>query len=216
MADHPTPPPSDASADGPTPGRRGFLAATGTAAMAAGVAVSYGACGAMSARYLYPAHRRAEEWLYVTQLARLQPGSSVAWRLPTGERVTVARVGAGNDPDADFVALSSTCPHLGCQVHWQGPQERFFCPCHNGTFDAEGRGTGGPPGEAGQSLPRYRLRIVDGLLYILAPTDGLTVARAGGISRPGHDACLERDGDGGPGADPVDDTDGAAGEGRPA
>ncbi len=207
MPDHPSERVDDERGEavedgGPTAseGRRGFLAASGTVAMAAGLALGYGSCGAMSARYLYPARPRDEDWLFVSELARLQPGSSVGWRMPTGERVTVARTGAGTDPERDFIALSSTCPHLGCQVHWEGHNERFFCPCHNGVFDAGGRGTGGPPGEAGQSLPRYRLRVQDGLLYILAPTTGLTVARRAGLSRPGHDACLEAEAD--PRADP--------------
>ncbi|MBI4577262.1 MAG: Rieske 2Fe-2S domain-containing protein, partial [Planctomycetes bacterium] len=71
----------------------------------------------------------------------------------------------------DFLALSSTCPHLGCRVHWEVQNRRFFCPCHNGSFDAAGRATGGPPAEAGQSLPRYALRLEGGLLFIELPVE---------------------------------------------
>jgi hypothetical protein len=80
-------------------------------------------------------------------------------------------------------------------VHWEAANDRFFCPCHNGTFDAAGRGTGGPPGDAGQSLPRYALKAEGGLLYIEVPTASL--ARGEGrivernASRPGHDPCLD-------------------------
>ncbi len=71
------------------------------------------------------------------------------------------------------MALSSTCPHLGCKVHWEAPENRFFCPCHNGAFDPSGRAIAGPPAEAGQSLGRYPLRIEGGLLYIEVPTERL-------------------------------------------
>ena len=80
----------------------------------------------------------------------------------------------------DFVALSSTCPHLGCQVHWQPGEKRFFCPCHNGTFDPEGRALSGPPFEAGQSLGRYPLKIEDGVLFIEVPMEALPGPGAAG------------------------------------
>jgi nitrite reductase/ring-hydroxylating ferredoxin subunit len=122
--------------------------------------------------------------------SRSEPASR--YRTPSGESVAIARQSEGRGVD-DFVALSSTCPHLGCQVHWEAQNERFFCPCHNGTFDRGGKGTGGPPGEAGLSLPRYPLEIDAGLLYIEVPLESLSLADAsGGISRPGHDRCLER------------------------
>jgi cytochrome b6-f complex iron-sulfur subunit len=107
---------------------------------------------------------------------------------PTGERITLARRGAGGSAE-DFVALSSTCPHLGCQVHWEPQNERFFCPCHNGAFDPQGHAIAGPPFEAGQSLPRYPLEVRDGLLFIEVPVEGLTTARAEPCP-PGHDPCL--------------------------
>jgi phenylpropionate dioxygenase-like ring-hydroxylating dioxygenase large terminal subunit len=54
-------------------------------------------------------------------------------------------------------------------VHWEPQNDRFFCPCHLGTFDPEGRPTGGPPLSANQSLPEYPLRVEKGLLYISMP-----------------------------------------------
>lgn len=43
-----------------------------------------------------------------------------------------------------FVAFDGHCTHMGCPVALD-PQGGFRCPCHGGTFDAEGRPTGGPP-----------------------------------------------------------------------
>jgi hypothetical protein len=85
---------------------------------------------------------------------------------------------------------------LGCQVRWEPQNNRYFCPCHNGTFDTTGKATGGPPGEAGQSLPRYGLRIDSGLLYIEVPVEHLSTPLQAGLVEvvspqgPGHDPCL--------------------------
>ena len=94
-----------------------------------------------------------------------------------------------------FAALSSVCPHLGCQVHWQPQNDRFFCPCHNGVFAPDGTGIGGPPGDAGQSLPRYPLKLENGLLFI--EVDRSEIAMGPGrvleppaVPGPGHDPCL--------------------------
>ena len=103
----------------------------------------------------------------------MKPGDSMRFVTPGRAKVAIARQGSSGTVD-DFVALSSTCPHLGCQVHWEPQHDRFFCPCHNGTFDRSGRATSGPPFEAKQSLPRYPLRIENGLLFIEVPTETLS------------------------------------------
>jgi Rieske Fe-S protein len=141
--------------------------------MAAGLIAAYGSLAAMAGRFLFPAQKRRFRWVYLARKGDFAAGASLAFRTPTGERVTVAHAGTSGGAQ-DFLALSSTCPHLGCQVHWQAAEKRFFCPCHNGTFDAQGRGTGGPPGEAGQSLPRYPLELRGDLLFIQVPEEGLS------------------------------------------
>jgi len=180
----------------PPADRRGFLHGASTVAMAGGLAASYGTFGFMAGRFLYPAHGRARAWVFVDDLARFAVGASVSFRAPNGERIAIARQGARGDVD-DFVALSSTCPHLGCQVHWEGQNERFFCPCHNGVFDRDGVGVSGPPGEAGQSLPRYPLKVEAGLLFIEVPVEGERTA-AVGPRGDGHDDCLQPRADSGP------------------
>jgi len=159
-------------AETPAPGRRDFLSRASTLLMAGGLATGYGACGAMGARYLFPAARRERRWQFLARAADVRVGESLSYRSPAGERIAVARRAERGSAE-DFVALSSTCPHLGCQVHWQAGEKRFFCPCHNGTFDPEGRATAGPPFEAGQSLPRYPLRLEEGVLFIEVPMEAL-------------------------------------------
>ena len=132
--------------------------------MALGLASSYGTCGYVGFEYLRSGpHRKA--LLFVTNLAKMVVGDTMAFELPSGAKLAITRqqdAGAASD----FIALSSTCPHLGCQVHWQAPQKRFFCPCHNGTFDASGKPTGGPPKADGTPLLRYPLVVENGLLFV--------------------------------------------------
>jgi Rieske Fe-S protein len=152
--------------------------------MAGGLVAGYGAFAAIAGRFLYPPEGGEDAWVFVTELARLRPGESLVFRTPAGASAAVARRGDRGDV-TDFLALSSVCPHLGCQVHWEQQNNRFFCPCHNGVFTPEGTGIGGPPGDAGQSLPRYPLKLENGLLYIEVPVEKVAATPANG-----RDACL--------------------------
>ena len=166
-------------------------------AMFGGLVVAYGWFGSIAARFLFPARGRRKSWQYIAQLDQMKTGASFVYQTPTGELVNITRQGSDGG-ESDFIALSSTCPHLGCQVSWEGQNNRYFCPCHNGTFDPSGIATGGPPGEAGQRLPRYDLKITDGLLFIEVPepdefaseSKGRVVDPLADRRGPGHDPCL--------------------------
>ena len=154
-------------------GRRRFLRRASRAAMAAGLAGGYGGFGLIAGRYLYPG-RAAATPQFVATVDRLPVGESLLHQTPGGEAINVTRREAH-----DFVALSSTCPHLGCRVRWEPRNERYFCPCHNGVFDAAGAGIGGPPGDAGQSLLRYPLTVRGGLIFVEVSAPPLAPARRG-------------------------------------
>ena len=180
------------------PNRRDVLGAASKAAMGAGLVAGYGTLGAMAGRFLYPAQPEELQWMYVTQVDAMEPDETLVYRTPTGETVNITRKARSGDA-SDFVALSSVCPHLGCQVHWESQNNRYFCPCHNGVFDPEGVGVGGPPGDARQSLPRYDVAVDGGLLFLRVRVVGLAEAGADGCEgeiveaaqgRPGHDPCL--------------------------
>jgi Rieske Fe-S protein len=47
--------------------------------------------------------------------------------------------------DADVIAISSRCMHLGCPVRWTAAAARFICPCHGGVYGFNGEVDGGPP-----------------------------------------------------------------------
>jgi menaquinol-cytochrome c reductase iron-sulfur subunit len=66
----------------------------------------------------------------------------------------------------DYVAMSNICTHLACRVRWIADRQQFFCPCHNGVYDKQGRVISGPPP---RPLDRYEVRVEDGRLEV----DGL-------------------------------------------
>lgn len=182
--------------EAPEPERREFLTRASRVAMGAGLVAGYGTFGAIATRYLYPARPSTGSWQFLVEVGRMAVGESLRYRAPAGETVSVMRQAANGDAD-DFIALSSTCPHLGCQVHWEQQNQRFFCPCHNGVFDPSGVGVSGPPGDAGQSLPRYPLRVEGDLVYIRVSTARLVDGGDGRMlevepcrSAAGHDPCL--------------------------
>jgi menaquinol-cytochrome c reductase iron-sulfur subunit len=82
-----------------------------------------------------------------------------AWQTRTSQTaVYVLPAQAG-----EFRILSPVCPHLGCSIRWIGAQDRFICPCHNGTFDASGKLLAGPPRRSMDSL---EAKVVSGMLKV--------------------------------------------------
>lgn len=54
--------------------------------------------------------------------------------------------------EAGVSARSLLCTHQGCDVRWVEERQIYFCPCHEGKFDAEGKPIYGPPRKALQNL----------------------------------------------------------------
>jgi len=73
------------------------------------------------------------------------------------------------DKRGNYKALSAICTHLGCIAGWQQDKQIFFCPCHAGVFDDNGRVISGPPP---RPLPEYNLQIKDGKIYITGLKEG--------------------------------------------
>lgn len=125
--------------------RRAWLAKV---LMGIGLGASYGVLAIQGLLFLLPAPLRPRtRRIFVGPIDRFAIGGVQPIRDLEGNEILVKRVAS-----ATFQAFSSTCPHLGCKVHWQDEEQRFFCPCHGGVFDAEGRGIAGPPADAGQRL----------------------------------------------------------------
>lgn len=85
--------------------------------------------------------------------------SREGWVNVTGEmQVWVVKTAQGN-----FQIFDNHCTHLGCPYHWEASASRFYCPCHNGVFDASGKVLSGPPP---RPLDYYDTKVEAGTLYM--------------------------------------------------
>ncbi len=49
------------------------------------------------------------------------------------------KTGVYKDEKGNIFALSTRCPHLGCQLEWNPDEKTWDCPCHGSRFDHTGR-----------------------------------------------------------------------------
>jgi glycine/D-amino acid oxidase-like deaminating enzyme/Rieske Fe-S protein len=68
----------------------------------------------------------------------VQPGEGKVIR-QDGQWIACAKDQRGN-----VHAVSATCTHMGCLVHWNGAERTWDCPCHGSRFTADGKVIGGP------------------------------------------------------------------------
>jgi Rieske Fe-S protein len=127
----------------PEPGRRSFLKM-----ITYGLGAAFGATlGVPALAYLLdPRHRPAPpgDFKDVAKLSELKEGVPFeatirevrrdAWTLHPND--IVGRVWLVKQKDGSVKSWTTTCPHLGCSVNWEG--DKFVCPCHNGTFNIDG------------------------------------------------------------------------------
>lgn len=117
--------------------------------------------GALSARFLQylvpPAPPQREVELATVMLETIPDRGGVVVPLPSGH------VALQRDGDRVF-AHSAVCSHLGCIVQWR-PQGRqaWQCPCHKGSYDAQGRVLSGPPPRGLAAVPAA---VRDGMVYV--------------------------------------------------
>ena len=77
-----------------------------------------------------------------------RPAALPLEQFPAGVRVTVRVSGRPVEilrSDSGVTARSLLCTHQGCEVAWSEAESAYRCPCHEGTFDEEGRVVTGPP-----------------------------------------------------------------------
>jgi cytochrome b6-f complex iron-sulfur subunit len=48
-------------------------------------------------------------------------------------------------PDGTLVAVKGVCTHMECNITYKPEERRFFCACHKGWFDENGKNIAGPP-----------------------------------------------------------------------
>ena len=82
----------------------------------------------------------------------------------------VARSAWIYEDGGNIVALSPVCTHLGCTIDWNTSDDhknRFFCPCHLGAFEKDGKNVDRTPPT--QPLFVYDLEVRDGTIYLGRP-----------------------------------------------
>ena len=146
-------------------GRRKFLFGGFLTALAA----AYGLFAGIAVKFVFPARKSPDMLRIFLGFAKdIGPGASRAVTMPSGDQLLISNTGRLNpDTGNTFVAFSNSCPHLGCKVHWEAQRERFFCPCHQGVFDADGIARSGPPADSGSNLRPYRIDVDGDSIYAL-------------------------------------------------
>ncbi len=150
-------------------GRRSFLGAL--------VALSAAGVSALLAIPLvrfstFPLRKTATETDW-SDVASVQELASLT--APTAKTITIERRDAWQtsssqtavyvlpSKDGQFRILSPICPHLGCSVRWVGDQDKFICPCHSGSFTADGERIAGPPP---RSMDALESKVENGMLKV--------------------------------------------------
>lgn len=147
--------------------RRSFLAGL----LAAGSAVVGALLAIPLVRFtLHPVLARTTEksWSEVGRVDELQNLDAPVKKLLTIEqrdgwqRIELQRpVYVSKDIQGQLIVLSAVCTHLGCTVPWVEKEKKFICPCHLGTFAADGKLLGGPPP---RDMDRLETRVENGVL----------------------------------------------------
>jgi len=95
--------------------------------------------------------------------------------LPEGEKVRammgVTPIEVTRTGD-EVTAHSLWCTHLGCEVKWNAEKRKYFCPCHEGVYNAKGIPIGGPPP---RSLDKLQVTVADGVATITTADSGQQV-----------------------------------------
>jgi len=126
-----------------------------------GLVLSYGTGLLFALRYVYPLRgQRRLRTIFLAPAADLPVGESKTYTLPDGNQALVTNTGQ------EVVALSNTCPHLGCKVHWETRNQRFFCPCHAGVFDSEGVAIASPTAAQRKNLTKFLIRRIGSNLFL--------------------------------------------------
>jgi nitrite reductase/ring-hydroxylating ferredoxin subunit len=116
-------------------------------------------------------------WIVIQNYMRTRRGELPLIRIATVDEVRIGGAVSFAYPEAHdsclllrtgektFIAFSQKCTHLSCAVVPQPDKGRFFCPCHEGSFDiATGAPIAGPPR---RPLPKISVEVRSGAVYAM-------------------------------------------------
>jgi Rieske Fe-S protein len=112
--------------------------------------------------------RRREVWRPLGRLQDFSIGAIVPGQVDTDYRqwprtLRQHAVYVWRRSESELVVYSRSCTDLGCPVNYDAGSACFFCPCHGGVFDRDGRRLAGPPN---RPLDRLAHRLRDGILEV--------------------------------------------------
>jgi len=81
------------------------------------------------------------------------------WRKTVSEKAVYIT----KNQQGQLAVLTSICPHLGCTVPWNKEKKQFICPCHGGTFAADGSRVSGP---SQRGMDALETSVQDGQLLV--------------------------------------------------
>jgi menaquinol-cytochrome c reductase iron-sulfur subunit len=81
------------------------------------------------------------------------------WRKTVSEKAVYIT----KNQQGQLAVLTSICPHLGCTVPWNKEKKQFICPCHGGTFAADGSRVSGP---SQRGMDALKTSVQDGQLLV--------------------------------------------------
>lgn len=136
-------------------GRRDFVA---NAVLGIAAVLGLGMLGERFLAFLYPVVPAAREVEFdVAAREAIPKGGGTIASTPFGHVALL-------DKDGQIRAFSAVCTHLGCIIKYDpGPGRTWFCPCHKGTYDADGKVVSGPPP---RPLPSFPTTVRDGRVYV--------------------------------------------------
>jgi len=109
-------------------------------------------------QFLFPSMRKPPtRKVFVATTDKILVGDSYKFNDLKGNKIAIVNTGK------EYIALSTKCTHLGCTVIWKKSENVFYCPCHDGYFDAEGKVIKGPPPKP---LNKYKVEVVDQAIYL--------------------------------------------------
>ena len=119
-----------------------------------------------------PKLRKMPEWVEPGDVSTIEPRVPVemvfrqnrvdGWKIQS-EKTTAWVVKLSDAQNAQVVAYSPQCTHLGCAYHWDENRNYFLCPCHTSIFDVDGAVVSGP---APRALDRYETKVENGKLLL--------------------------------------------------
>ncbi len=127
---------------------------------AAGIGIA--AVGVTSAvygfKYLVPPSKKKKEIkVLMAKVNEIKPGEAKEFLDGQGRKALLV------NQNGKIKAFSKICTHLGCEVEWKPEENIFFCPCHLGKFDANGKNIAGPPP---RPLDQFKVEVKDNYVFV--------------------------------------------------